>query len=156
MPHNQTIEERLYNRCIETDGGCWEFTGASDPRGYGRIFYKSYLWLAHRVSWFITYGEIPVDICVCHKCDNPSCCNPEHLFLGTHQENEADKRAKGRIVRGEKQGGSKLTREQVQDIRSALDNGTQGSILADKYKVARATISKIKYNKRWSWLESHS
>lgn len=154
MPSNQTVEERLYDRCLETESGCWEFTGAHCETGYGRIFYKGSLWLTHRLSYLLTYGEFQNDLCVCHTCDNPACCHPEHLFLGTHKDNEADKKAKGRTVQGERQGQSKLTREQIQDIRDALGSGIQGSVLADKYNVARTTISKIKYNKRWAWLES--
>lgn len=152
MPSNQTIEERLYDRCIETADGCWEFTGAHCTTGYGRIYYEGSLQLTHRVSWFLTYGGIEEGLCVCHKCDNPPCCNPEHLFVGTHKDNETDKKSKGRTVQGERQGGSKLTEGQVKEIRLLLDQGARGYILASRFGVARTTISKIKYNKRWAWL----
>ena len=150
----ESIEDRLYGRCVEAENGCWLFTGASDSRGYGRIYYEGRLWLTHRVSWTITYGEIPIGLCVCHTCDDTSCCNPKHLFTGTHQDNENDKRNKGRTIRGSNQGCSKLTTEQVTEIRLSLKEGIEGAVLAHKYGVARSTISKLKYFQRWSWLEA--
>ena len=78
------IEQRLYDRCLEDKNGCWNWTGAIvSSRGYGYVYYIDRPQLTHRVSWMITYGDIPDGMCVCHKCDNTSCCNPEHLFLGT-------------------------------------------------------------------------
>lgn len=75
---------------------CWEWTGATDPNGYGRLAWNDRLWLAHRVSYTQHVGPIPDGISVCHRCDNPPCCNPAHLFLGTHADNVRDMWAKGR------------------------------------------------------------
>lgn len=144
------IEQRLYDRCIEDDNGCWNWTGAIvSSYGYGYIYFIDRPRLAHRVSWIITYGDIPEGLCVCHSCDNTRCCNPEHLFLGTYKDNEEDKKSKGRTMAGERQGSSKLTNEQVLDIREKAESGVPVAVLAVKYDIATTTVSKIKLRKRW-------
>ena len=75
---------------------CWVWTGATVNGGYGSIKVHKVTKLAHRVSWELEYGESPGDLSVCHKCDNPPCVRPSHLFLGTHSENMKDMKAKGR------------------------------------------------------------
>lgn len=86
---------------------CWLWTGTHLRNGYARLHYARRQLLAHRVAWELTHGEIPTiegtddrGTCVCHRCDNPSCVNPDHLFLGTHVDNMADRDAKGRQTRG--------------------------------------------------------
>jgi hypothetical protein len=84
-------------RLVETDTGCWEYTGAMDSGGYGSIgITTGQSDRTHRVSWRLHYGEIPAGMFVCHTCDNRPCCRPDHLFLGTVQDNNADRDAKGR------------------------------------------------------------
>ncbi len=94
----EPLQDRLMSRLVETDTGCWEYTGAMDSKGYGSIGTggRSKADRAHRVSWRLHHGEIPAGMYVCHRCDNPPCCNPAHLFLGTVQDNNADREAKGR------------------------------------------------------------
>ncbi len=75
---------------------CVEWTGKVDRMGYGKRQFRRKSWLAHRVAWVEARGEIPDGMCVCHTCDNPTCINPEHLWLGTRTDNNADKIAKGR------------------------------------------------------------
>lgn len=86
------------SRLSETDTGCWEYTGALDSKGYGAIGTggRGVSDRTHRVSWRLHRGPIPPGMFVCHSCDNPPCCNPDHLFLGTIQDNNADREQKGR------------------------------------------------------------
>lgn len=109
---------------IEFDAltGCWLWTGARHPQGYGFIKRKDGTQLrAHRVAYELAYGPIPPGLQVCHRCDNPRCIRPGHLFLGTARDNAADMVAKGRAARnaGERNGGALLTRPQVVQIREA-------------------------------------
>jgi hypothetical protein len=98
---------------------------------------------AHRLSYELTYGEIPDGMEVCHKCDNPCCVNPAHLFLGTRQDNIDDRERKGRniVFIGEEQPRSKLTKKAVKDARwERAYKGTSYQILADRYGVSKKTM----------------
>jgi hypothetical protein len=101
--------------------GCWEWSAALDGKGYGVLRDGAKLIRAHRASYQLHIGEIPKEMCVCHKCDNPLCCNPEHLFLGNAQDNINDKVAKGRAKGGSNKGiansKAKLSEPQVLFIR---------------------------------------
>lgn len=77
---------------------CWPFIGGRVPFGYGTFYFQGRLVLAHRISWVLTNGEIPNGLCVLHRCDNPPCVNPSHLFLGTKSDNTLDASAKGRLA----------------------------------------------------------
>ena len=102
---------------------CWNWTGGKMPKGYG-IFNYDKSRLAHRASYSLFKGDIPDGMNVCHKCDNPQCTNPDHLFLGTQKDNLADMTRKGRRVnaapKGERHGRAKLTLRQVSFIKSFL------------------------------------
>ena len=100
---------------------------------------------AHRASWLIHKGEIPEGFIVCHSCDNPICSNPDHLYLGTYQENVRDAFNTGASKR-------KLTPDQAKEIKSLLSNGMTGSEIAKKYNVTTSTICDINRGRIWSWL----
>jgi len=95
---------------------CWPWTGLKNKRGYGRFFFKNTDFVTHRISYFLSFGSLP-PLLVCHKCDNPRCVNPEHLFLATSPENTYDRNKKQRDARGEGHGMHKLSEAQVQEIR---------------------------------------
>lgn len=133
---------------------CWEWTGSLTHNGYGR-FSLTHLkgCRAHRFAWEITFGEFRNNLFVLHHCDNPQCCNPSHLFLGTQQVNMEDKGAKGRTAAGEKQGSRKLTDEQVAEIRRRYGfwgkGGETSSALAKEFGINQAQISSIVGGKAW-------
>lgn len=87
-----------------TPDACWRWTGSTDAKGYGRVFHDGKYRAAHRIAFALAYGPIPAGMFVCHRCDNPRCVNPNHLFLGTIQDNTADMVTKGRHARGERHG----------------------------------------------------
>jgi len=86
------------------EGDCLVFTGSRNKAGYGVTQFQNYKSVAHRIAYALTNGPIPKGLLVCHKCDNPPCINPEHLFLGTHKDNALDMHAKGRGRRGKRNG----------------------------------------------------
>ena len=134
------------------ENGCWEWTACVRPGShpYGKIGFwwnEKYIQLAHRFMWLRVRGELDDKIEVLHKCDNPRCVNPDHLFLGTQQDNVADAAAKKRMrgVPGNKNG-AKISFDQAVQIR--LASGTQREI-ATKFGVSQQTISLIRSGKLW-------
>lgn len=135
--------------------GCWEWVGHRFWSGYGRIYIKPKYRRAHRVSWEIKHGEIPKGMCVCHKCDNPACVRPSHLFLATHAENMIDKKNKNRAYRmkGVEHHQCKLTEKQVREIRKKyVPYKMSTNKLGKIYGVSKATIQAIISSKSWTHL----
>lgn len=137
------------NRFKETDilpalDGCHYWLGSIAPNGYGRICFHKTAVYAHRISFLINKRD-PSGLFVCHHCDNRLCVNPDHLFLGTIQDNNADRTKKGRGRHGLN---SKLTKGQVSEIREKYSNGDNQYVIAAEYGVKQPCISRIVNEKR--------
>lgn len=137
---------------VDESSGCWNWTAGKVKGGYGRFGFSGRLQLAHRVAYQIYIGEIADGLCVCHRCDNPSCVNPSHLFLGTYADNSYDRENKGRGAdhSGINNGNAKLTKEQVTTIRTMWSEGVRNVSLAREFGVHRSTISDIVYYHKWT------
>jgi hypothetical protein len=138
----------------EPMSGCWLWLGCvNKDGGYGLLTHHRRQYSAHRFSWLIHRGEIPPEICVLHKCDTPSCINPDHLFLGTTGDNSRDRERKkrGRTSRqfGEDNLQTKLTTDDIQAIRA--DTRLQREIAKD-YGIRQTQVSRIKTRQRWAHL----
>lgn len=132
-------------------GPCWVWTASRKKFGYGRFVIRGRQWIASRVSWEITFGPIPAGRHVLHRCDNPPCIRPAHLFLGTNADNIADREAKGRTktVRGSESGMAKLTEGQVARIKERYTNGATIPELARDYAVSGGLVGMIIAGRIW-------
>lgn len=150
---DMAIEAKILGNTYLSESGCWEF-GTTNTHGYGVITINCKQHRAHRLMWLLRKGEIPDNLFVLHSCDNRCCCNPDHLFLGTAQDNVDDMRAKGRDAFGQnfgiKNGQAKLTDEDIPKIRLLLDQGHTQQYIADQFGVSRSRISYIKHGKNWA------
>ena len=145
-----TLEERFWSKVTKgRPNACWEWQGARQVQGYGYLHAgaaSSRRWeIAHRVAWTIHFGEVPEGLVVCHHCDNPPCCNPAHLFLGTRADNNRDRRDKGRSH-------SKLNEVGVREIMRRLEAGERQASIAKLFNVTHQTISDISRHKAWAHL----
>ena len=129
---------------------CWEWTAGRNALGYGNCWFHGRHQMAHRVAWIVANGDIPDGLLSLHKCDNPPCCNPAHLFLGTSQDNADDRDQKGRLNHssGEKHNMAKLTWEKVRLIRSERSN-ISVSKTAREFGVCRTVISRVLSGMNW-------
>ena len=154
---NKKLEKRFWSKVqLPKDliNECWIWTAGTKQDGYGIFYLKGYVndnkVRAHRLSYEYYHGSInPPDLFVCHKCDNPICVNPNHLFLGTNQENQYDRFNKDRQAIGTKNGRSKLTELDVIDIRDLFKNGMTIQELANLYNMGWTTISNIIKRNNW-------
>ena len=140
----------------DTAKDCWNWLGAKKPKGYGNLRANKQYLLAHRVSFELANGPIPNGFIVCHTCDNPSCCNPSHLMLGTNKSNSIDMLIKNRqkdkkyAAKGARNGMSKLNEEKVLAIRRDYKAGLKNQYeLAEFYGVTQPAIGSILRNKTW-------
>lgn len=147
-------EKILFKSLKNTENSCWEWNGRKDMDGYGVLSINDANYRAHRVSFEQFVRPIPPGQCICHSCDNPSCVNPGHLFLGTISDNNKDRYNKGRVPKGEDNPATILTEEQVIEIKRLLKDGKMtGTAIANKYGVTSWTISRIKCGKNWKHIE---
>ena len=135
----------------EPNTGCWLWERHSNRLGYGRIRHNGEARQAHRVSFELRNGPVPAGMFVCHRCDTPSCINPDHLFLGTPADNCHDMIRKGRQVtlRGENAAGAKLTNDQVRAIRTVPRYHGVCADLGRRYGVHESHISRIRSGKKF-------
>lgn len=158
MPPFRPLAERYWDK-VNKDGPvvrpelgpCWSWNGQIAKNGYGRLNLGAAMGgaigHAHRVSWEIHNGPVPSDLWVLHRCDNRECSNPEHLFLGTNQDNIADMAAKGRR-KGERSCMAKLTESDVHAIRAKIGTST-GGILAKEFGVSPRAIRDVATRRNW-------
>ena len=162
---------------VDQTGECWPWMRSKKRFGHGAAWFDGQLWQASRLAWTLAYGPIPEGFFACHHCDNPPCCRPSHLFLGTQADNIADMVAKGRyrnimlahpelaargdangsrkhperVARGERQGCARLTEIHVLAIRAALAaHELTKAQLARQYGVAFMTITCIERRRTWT------
>lgn len=125
------------------EGGCWIWQGTRDRDGYGRISINGSDIRVHRLTFSQNNPQINIaGLIILHGCDTPPCCNPDHLSAGTHQDNHDDRGRKGRTAKGSRHGKSKLTEQQVEEIRARYFPGN-GQLLATEFGVYRTAIHKI-------------
>ncbi len=140
--------ERFWSKVDKTDN-CWNWTACLFKDGYGQFKLNRKKVKSHRVSYFIAYGDFSKELLVCHTCDNPSCVNPLHLFLGTPADNSKDRNSKNRQVKGINVNTAKLNPIQIKSIKSEYAVGATQTYLAEKYKIAQTGISGIIRGKSW-------
>jgi hypothetical protein len=156
--------QRFWSK-VDKSGGpdaCWIWAAGKTAAGYGELGIHKHIVYSHRLAWILTYGEIHDGLCVCHKCDNPPCCNPDHLFLGTASDNATDMVKKGRnfvpkefAPQGEKHSHHKLTELQVLEIRKRyfVEKEMQKT-LAREFGVSPSCIEYV-VGRGWKCLGSH-
>lgn len=129
------------------DFHCWEWQGRKAPAGYGRFGAM----MAHRVAYELIKGPIPEGLLIRHKCDNPPCCNPRHLIIGTHKQNTQDAVERGRHAVGARSGMAKLSEDQARYILRNAEKKTVRQ-LAAMFGVAPSTVSMVRSGQRWAHL----
>lgn len=157
---------------VDQSGGpdsCWEYTSSRTVDGYGKLGWTPAMpfYVAHRFAWFATNGPIPDGMFVCHRCDNPPCCNPAHLFIGSNADNMADMVSKGRqlsgdrnptvtnperVPRGEHHWSARLTEENVISMREMFKDGQQLPRIAEIFGVSKQVAHKAISGRTWAHL----
>jgi hypothetical protein len=152
---------------VEVTPTCWLWIASTKPNGYGQVRRRGRTLLAHRLAYELFVGPIPAGLSVLHRCDEPACVNPAHLFLGTHDDNMADMVAKGRQCRGARMSAAlhgkargrtrgtqkpnaKLTDERVRAIRAAYAAGETQTSIAARHSVRQSLISRVVRREAWS------
>jgi hypothetical protein len=135
------------------ENGCWNWTASKDKDGYGVLsHHRGKQVRAHRASYEFHVGAIPQKLLVCHSCDNPSCINPKHLFLGTPKENTHDMIKKDRrpVLRGASHPNAKLTDDQVAQIKQLRGEGRLLKGIANQFNISFQTVSSITKGTTWN------
>lgn len=136
---------------VDQQSDCWLWTGYVSTDGYGQLVYQRRKYKAHRLAYELTFGSIDPGMMVCHRCDTPLCCRPDHLFLGTNADNMADCVRKGRSARRSSHSQARLTEDAVVEIRERYAAGLDSQqSLADRFGVHRTTIGHVVRGGTWS------
>lgn len=140
---------------VRKSSGCWIWTGYLNPDGYGKLLADGERIAAHRYSFLLHTGIHPGDKEVCHKCDNPSCVRPDHLFLGTHDDNMKDAASKKRLpgAKGTRNAGNKYPESKIREIKSKLCEKLSISEIAASCGVSPALVYLIRDGKIWRHVE---
>lgn len=149
---------------IDNSGSCWEWTGTRHRQGYGWFGMGGKKIMAHRAAYTLFVGPIPKGLLVCHRCDNPSCANPEHLFLGTYRDNNRDCVAKGRHIApsgpcpekglpGESNPNAKFTAGSVREMRQLFAEGSRIADIARRFSVSWSGAEHAIKGRSWKHLE---
>jgi len=156
-----SLKRRLLAKTTVTEG-CWIWNGHRGKTGYGAIGFRGKVIRAHRASYLVFVGEFDSGLCVCHKCDNPSCVNPAHLFLGTHADNMRDAQRKGRLdikpalaaqrnwPKGEAHHAAKLDEGKVIDLRALRRAGWSYAALGKKFGVSWVAAQNAAQGVTWT------
>lgn len=148
---DHSLIKRFFDKVLKTDS-CWLWNSSGKRYGYIQNGYGS-IERAHRISWKIHFGDIPDGLLVLHKCDNPLCVNPEHLFLGTQLDNMIDMKLKNRAngggPLGDKNGQSKLDNDKVRQIRELKILGITNKEIARRFNISIRNVGMIVNNKTW-------
>ncbi|NCX03675.1 MAG: HNH endonuclease [Betaproteobacteria bacterium] len=162
--NHHPLAVRLWSR-VDMDAGpqgCWLWQGSVNAWGYGQIrrepeghAVRGVKISVHRAAWELTHGPITKGLHVCHRCDNPGCVNPSHLWLGTHAENLYDMKRKGRAARGDRSGTARLDSQQVQILKRLMFLGQcSPAELARLLGMSTTAIYDIKHKKSWSHIDA--
>ncbi len=146
------MNEQGFWKKVKKTSGCWLWTGATGPQGYGHLSFDGRITKAHRISWMLANGPIPGRAsrgqgdhatCVLHRCDVRNCVRPSHLFIGTQADNLADMTAKGRRIQGETHPNAKLTDADVRHLRDMRARGVLLKDIAREFGVCRQTAGDV-------------
>jgi hypothetical protein len=164
-PSRQDRFDASFKKASDTE--CWEWIAGKRPAGYGKFWIDGNFFGAHRVAFFINFGTIPDGFSVCHRCDNPACVNPQHLFAAPHEENMADMANKGRaiapnknlkidcpdrIIKGEHHKSSKLSHQDVLKIRELRGKLKQKQI-AEQFQIGIPQVCRIQKRQQWAHIQ---
>lgn len=146
---------RIWSKVQRTEKSCWLWPGLRNPWGYGIAWYQGKQHLAHRLAWENFHGREPGEKIVMHSCDNPPCVNPDHLILGTRDENNKDMFQKGRGCNpprhiGESHPQAKLTKEQAKEVFQRRDNGEPLRVLAEEFGMTEQAVYLIHKGENWA------
>lgn len=147
--NGRDAKDRLLKKVYFTDN-CWIWMGGRNNKGYGYFYYRGVHMNVHRASYQIFNETILGDLHVLHKCNNPTCVNPKHLYAGTHKDNMRDLANSDRAVRGETHPQAKLNYKKVALIRLLSKQGLSQSVLSQRFSIHQSQISRIVHNRSWT------